>query len=204
MKLMMLFALLIYCFSIQAHAAGLGEPGDIAVPSKNAPNMDMPEPIITGPNMDMPAPNPIPLGKFGKNPDQALNKTSDLSSNQQATQMRPKPEPMNISGKWSIEFNDSADRSLDLNLWSSSGIAGVMGFGTLMDEGTGNSVTAMGSATEQKLRLSVKSATSSYLNEKYDECDLDLFKVNDKLSGTYTLKSKGQTVFEGNATAVRQ
>lgn len=111
---------------------------------------------------------------------------------------------MDVSGKWSIEFDDETGRSLDLTLWSSAGAARIMGFGTLTEKGTENSVTATGSVTEQELRLIAKLATPKQANMKYDECDLDLFTVNDTLSGTYVLRSGGQFLSEGNATAVKQ
>ncbi len=41
---------------------------------------------------------------------------------------------MNVSGKWSIQFNDGTDRSLDLNLWPSGGTR-IMGYGTLTEKG---------------------------------------------------------------------
>lgn len=79
-----------------------------------------------------------------------------------------------------------------------------MGFGTLMEGGMANSVTASGYVTDQELRLTAKLATPEYSNLDYDGCDLDLFTANDTLSGTYILRSSGQFIGEGNATAVRQ
>jgi hypothetical protein len=199
----LLSALLLSYFSIQAHADGSGEPGDIAVPSISVPNMDVPAPLISAPNMDMPAPNPKPLGKPSKNPNQAFNKTGNVSSNQtQVTQIQQMPKSMNVSGKWSIKFNDSTDRSLDLNLWSSSGNR-IMGYGTLTEAGAKNPVTASGSVDAQELTLTTKLAASDYTNQKDKEYDLDLFIVNSTLSGTYVLKSGGQSLGKGNATAVK-
>jgi len=111
---------------------------------------------------------------------------------------------MDLSGKWSIRFDNGTDGSLDLNLWSSIGTTGIMGFGTFIEKGTESSVTATGSVTAQELSLTVKSATSEYINKKYDECDLDLFMVNNTLSGTYVLMSGGQSLSQGNAKAVKQ
>ena len=192
----MLSAILLSCLSIPAHAS---EPGDIAVPSINAPDMSMPAPLISGPNMDMPAPNPKPLVKPNNNPSPALNQIGNISSNQ--TQ---EVKPMDLSGKWSIRFDNGTDRSLDLNLWPSIGTAGIMGFGTFIEKGTQSSVTATGSVTAQELSLTVKSATPEYINKKYDECDLDLFMVNNTLSGTYVLMSGGQSLSQGNAKAVKK
>jgi hypothetical protein len=201
----LLSALLLSCLSIQVHASGSDDAGYvIAVPSINAPNMDVPAPRISAPNMDMPAPNPKPLVKPKNNANQALNQTGNMSSNQtQVTQIQQEVKPMNVSGKWSIKFDDSTGRLLDLNLWSSSGTR-IMGYGTLTEEGAKNSVTASGSVTEQELTLIAKSATPEYANQRYDEYDLDLFMINYTLSGTYVLKSGGQLLVKGNATAVKQ
>lgn len=199
----LLGAILLSCLFIQAHAVGPGEAGDIAVPSISAPNMDVPAPIISAPNMDTPKPNPKPLVKPKSNSNQALNQTGNTSSNQtQATQIQQEVKTMNVSGKWSIKFSDGTDRSLDLNLWSSGGNR-IMGYGTLTEEGAKNSVTASGSVTTQELSLVAKSAAPEHANQKYDEYDLNLFMVNDTLSGTYVLKSGGQSLGKGNATAVK-
>ena len=42
----LLSSILLSCFSIQAHAASLGEAGDIAVPSVNAPDMGVLAPLM--------------------------------------------------------------------------------------------------------------------------------------------------------------
>ncbi len=110
---------------------------------------------------------------------------------------------MDVSGKWSIKFDRRTDRSLDLNLWS-SGENRILGYGTLTLQGTKYSVTASGSVAEQELILATKSSTPEYATQRFDEYDLDLFMVNNTLSGTYVLRSGGQSVGEGNATAIKQ
>lgn len=200
LAIVLLSAILLSCLS--AHAYN-GEPGDIAVPSTNVPNMDMPQPLVSRPNMDVPEPKP--LVKPNNNPNPVPNQTGNISSNQtQATQIQQEIRPMDVSGKWSIKFDDGTDRSLDLTLWPSAGAARIMGFGTLTEEGTTNSVTASGSTTAQELKLTAKLATPENANLRYDECDLDLFMVNDTLSGAYVLRSAGRFLGEGNATAVKQ
>ena len=182
---LLLFAILLSYLSFQTCAL---EPGEIAAPSIKAPNMKMPKPIITSPSMNMPEPK--------INPNQIANQN-------QVT----KPIPNDVSGKWSIRFNDRPDRSLDLTLWS-SGKAKVMGYGTLTKGGIGNSVTASGSFAEEELILAVQSAESEYARERYEECDLHLFVVNNTanntLTGTYILSSGGAFLGDGNATAVKR
>ena len=191
---------LLPCLTIQAHAI---EPGDIAVPSITGANMDMPVPTITKPNMDTPEPNSGPQVKTDSNPDQTLNQTAASSPSQtQATPTRQEAGPMDVSGKWSIRFNDRAGVSLGLTLWSAGG-TNIMGFGDLMDGNAKNSVAASGSFRDPELILTVKSAAPKYAGQRFDGCDLDLFMVYNTLSGTYVLMSGGQPADEGNATAVR-
>ena len=126
-----------------------------------------------------------------------------MSSNQTQTQASQEPQPLDVSGRWSIKFDGRTDRSLDLNLWSSGGNR-ILGYGTLTKPGSKHSITASGSVAEQELILATKSATPEYATQKFDEYDLDLFMVNNTLSGTYVLRSGEQTIGEGKATAVKQ
>jgi hypothetical protein len=197
----LLSAILFQGLFIQAHAI---DPGDIAVPSMPVPNMNMPEPLISRPNMNVPLPIPTTLEKPNNNPNQALNQAGNMSSNQTpVTQIQQEGMTMDLSGKWSIKFDDATDRSLVLTLWSSSE-SRIMGYGTLTEEGAMNSVTASGAVTAQELLLTVKSGAPEYANQKYDEYNLDLFMANNTLSGTYILNSGGQFLSEGNVTAVKQ
>ena len=108
---------------------------------------------------------------------------------------------MDVSGKWLIKFNDRTDASLTLTLWSSGGTK-IMGYGTLIENGAENSLTARGSVTAQELTLTAMLAAPEYANQKFDECYLDLFILNNTLSGTYVL-SGGLSPGKGNATAVK-
>ncbi len=191
----LLSAILLLCLFILAHAI---EPGDIAAPSMNVPDMNMPKPLITRPNMNVPEPNAAIVMQ------NAINQTGNESSNQTLlTDIEEEVMPTNVSGKWSIRFDDGRDRSLVLNLWSSSKTR-IMGYGTLTEKGAMNSVTASGSISAEELTLTIKSGASEYANQKYDEYYLDLFMVNDTMSGTYVQKADGQSSEIGNVTAVRQ
>jgi hypothetical protein len=199
--------LLISGILMPALSTSTGEPGDIAVPSITGANMDVPAPRITAPNMGMPSPNPKPLSKHkikSNNSNITLNKTLNASSkgimNSQAEQ---KSDQMNISGKWTINFQDAPDKTMSLNLWSGSGNR-IMGFGTMTELAAGSSVAASGSVNSNELNLAVKSASPSMPGTKENEYDLDLFMKNNTLSGTYVHNSGGQFLEKGNATAVRQ
>jgi hypothetical protein len=196
-------AILLPCISLHAHAV---EPGQIAVPSIAVPNMDMPAPVPQ-PNMDMPSTNPTPVARPCKDTCSSLDRIGSLGFNQTqraSEQGQQKAGPMDIAGKWSIRFDGESGRSMDLNLWPSMGTAGVMGFGTLTEDGVGNSVTASGSVTEEKVKLTTRLTTPGTSGREYYECDLNLFKTEGHLSGTYILKSSCRTLSVGNATAVKQ
>ena len=196
----LLSAILLSCLSIQAYAV---EPGEIAVPSMSQPNMNVPEPLVSRPNMDVPVPNPKPPIRLNNNPDQALNKTGNISSNQtQETKIQQESTPMDVSGKWSIKFDDNTDASLDLTLWSSGG-AKIMGYGTLTEKGAKDSMTAIGSFAAQELKLTAKSAAHELADQKFNEYYLDMFMANNTMSGTYVLELSGQSQGNGNVTAVK-
>ena len=196
----LLSSILLSCLSIQAHAL---DPGDIAEPSMTVPDMSMPVPIISAPNMNMPKPetkSPIEP----KDNSTQTNLTGNKSNNQtSASQIKQMVMPMDVSGKWSIRFDGRTDRSLNLNLWSSSENR-ILGYGTLTEVGAKYSVTASGSINGQELTLTTKSSTPEYATKKFDEYDLDLFMANNTLSGTYVLSSDGLSLGEGNATAIKQ
>jgi hypothetical protein len=192
---MLLSAILVSSISIPAHAS---DTAGIADQSIQGPNMDMPAPLISEPNMDMPAPNPKPLVEPNKNPGPAPNQTINITSNQTKEE-----KPLDLSGKWSMKLDAVGERSLDLSLFSLDGIR-FNGFGYFTEKGLRDSVTADGSLAGEQLSLVVKSATSRYINGKYDECDLELFFINNTLSGTYALKSGGQSPAKGDVTAARQ
>jgi hypothetical protein len=192
---MLLSAILISSIFIPAHAIDTTGTADRSI---LGPNMNMPEPLVSGPNMDMPAPNPKPLVEPNKNPGPSPNQTINITSNQTKEE-----KPLDLSGKWSMKLDAVGERSLDLSLFSLAGVR-FNGFGSFMEKGLRDSVTADGSLAGEQLSLVVKSATSRYIDGRYDECDLELFFINNTLSGTYALKSSGQSPERGEVTAVRQ
>lgn len=196
-------------FSVSAHELGsLVTPSpDLEVPIKTStakPRMAPDErgPIqaaSSGPNMSMPDPSPKPLA----NPNNNSNQTIDQSGNQSYSQTQPEAKPIDLSGKWSVKFNDSAGKSLDLILLS-VGSDRTMGSGTLIENGTRIPVTASGTIADQEVTLTTKTVVGNYVNQIDKEYDLDLFTANNALSGTYVLKSGGKFLDKGNATAVKQ
>lgn len=199
LEYILLSAILLSCLSIQAYAI---EPGDIAVPSISAANMDMPTPKISSPTMNMPETKKGPLVHPNDNSSQTLNQTANASIDSTKASLVQEAASVDVSGRWSIKFGDRSDVSLDLNLWSSGGDK-IMGYGTMMDSGVKNSVTAIGSFTDPDLTLTVKSAASEHVSQRYDECGLYLSLMYKTLSGTYVLKSGDQTSSEGKATAIK-
>lgn len=199
LEYILLSAILLSCLSIQARAI---DPGDIAVPSISAPNMDMPTPKISSPTMSVPETKTVPLVRPNDNSSPTPNQTANESIDSTKVSLMQEAVPVDVSGRWSIKFDDRRDVSLDLNLWSSGGDK-IMGYGTMIDSGAKNSVTAIGSFTDPDLTLTVKSAASEHVSQRYDECGLYLSLMNKTLSGTYVLKSGEQTSSEGKATAIK-
>jgi hypothetical protein len=184
---LLLLPILLSFVSFQACAI---EAGVIAVPSIAAPNMDMPTPKITSPNMGIPQPK------------QVQQDISDSSANQ--TEAKTDDQSDDLSGKWSIKFDNLPDRSLDLTLWS-SGRTKIMGYGTLAKGSISNSVTVSGSIAGEELMLAVQSADSEYSGQQNsDKYDLSLFQANNTMSGAYILSVGGEFMGEGNATAIKR
>jgi hypothetical protein len=125
--------------------------------------------------------------------NQSENKTNDQSDN--------------LSGKWSIRFEDRPDRLLDLTLWSSDENK-FMGYGTVTQESKSSSVTVSGSLEDDELTLTVTSTESDYSGQVHDKYDIILTVANstavNSMSGTYILTSGGEFVGDGNAKAIKR
>lgn len=196
-------ALLLSCLPISAYAI---DAGVIAEPSISGANMNMPTPKITSPTMNVAEAKQNQLtnssDNSNRNADQNLNQTGEPGASQsQKSPDSQADKPADVSGRWSVRFDDRTDMSLDLTLWS-SGKDSIMGYGTMTNSGIARSVTAAGSLDGQELALTAKSASSEYTSRDYSECVFDLSMVNSTLSGTYSLKSGGQSI-QGNATATK-
>lgn len=196
-------------FSVSAHELGsLVTPSpDLGVPIKTstakprtAPDERGPiQTASSGPNMSMPDPSPKPLA----NPNNNSTQTIDQTENQSSSQPQPEAKSMDLGGKWSVKFNDSTGKSLDLILLS-VGSDRTMGSGTLVENGTRIPVTASGTIADQAVTLTTKTVVGDYVNQIDKEYDLDFSMANNTLSGTYVLKSGGKFLGKGNATAVKQ
>lgn len=187
---LLLSAILLFSLALQACAY---EAGDIAAPSIPLANMNMPEPKITSPNMGMPTGASKQQDLPGSQANQTENKIDDRSDN--------------LSGKWSIRFEDRPDRLLDLTLWSSDRTK-FMGYGTITKESKSNSVTVSGTLGEDELALTVTSTDTEYSGQIPDKYDIILTLANstsvNSMSGTYILTSGGEFVGDGKAKAIKR
>lgn len=187
---LLLFAILLFSLSLQTCAY---EAGEIAAPSIPLANMNMPEPKITSPNIAVPQGPAKPQELAENQANQSENKTDDQSDN--------------LSGKWSIRFEDRPDRLLDLTLWSSDENK-FMGYGTMTRESKSSSATVSGSLEEDELMLTVTSTESDYSGQGHDKYDIILTVANstsvNSMSGTYILTSGGEFVGDGNAKAIKR
>jgi hypothetical protein len=147
-------------------------------------------------NMSMPDPSPKPLvNQNTTNINQTSNSSDSLSLAQTANKL------IDVSGKWLVKFNESANRTLDLNLFTNQDR--VMGSGNLVEDGTKIYLTASGSVSANELILNAKTVIGPYVNQIDRQFDLDLYMSNGTLSGTYLLKSAGKFLAKGNATMAK-
>lgn len=156
----------------------------------------------SGPNMNMPSPNPKPLVTPGNNSSQA-NSSTTTNQSSAGVQTQPVVRLLDVSGKWSVRFNESSNRTLDLILFQSTSPDRIMGSGTLVEESSKIPLIASGSVTEKELSLTAKTVISEYGNKIDRQFDLKLLIMNNTLSGTYLIKSSGKVLGKGNATAAR-
>jgi hypothetical protein len=197
-------------FSVSAHQLGsLVKPSpDLSVPTNSKTSKPRVAPdergstkvATSGPNMSMPDPNPKPL-VAADNSNYTIDQNTSIDSGQY--QEQPEVKLLDVNGKWLVKFDDGTDKSMDLNLWSSSE-SGIMGYGSLNDGSSKKSVTASGSVNEKELVLTAKTSVPEYSNQKDLKYDLNLIMLNDKLSGTFVLNSDGQSLAKGNVTAIRR
>jgi hypothetical protein len=187
---LLLSAILLFSLSLEVCAY---EPGDIAAPSIPLANMNMPEPKITSPNMAMPTGTAKQQDIAGSQANRTEDKNADQSDN--------------LSGKWSIRFEDRPDRLLDLTLWSSDKTK-FMGYGTMTRESKSSSVTVSGTLGEDELALTVTSTDTEYSGQVPDKYDIILTLANstsvNTMSGTYILTSGGEFVGDGKAKAIKR
>lgn len=100
----LLSAILLSCASVHVYE---GTAGDIAMPSMDIPNRDMPKPLIPKLNMDMPEPRPTvePTSKLIP----ALNQTGKISSNRNHATLI---ENNILQMLYNFDFYDNADSIL--------------------------------------------------------------------------------------------
>ena len=193
-------------FSVSAHEQGyLVHPSsDLSTPIKTsssskprvAPDERGRSIPQSSANMSMPDPSPKPLIKPN---DTASNQTSNSSSTLAQTQDVLKL--IDVNGKWLVEFNESMNRSLNLNLFTNQDR--VMGSGTLEEDGTEIPLTASGSVSANELILTAKTVIGPYVNQIDRQFDLEMHVLNDTLSGRYIMKSAGKFLSQGNASMTK-
>lgn len=144
-------------------------------------------------NMSMPDPRPKLLeNQNTSTANQAINSSTTVA------QALPEVKLIDVSGKWLVKFNESANRTLDLILFANQ--ERVMGSGTLVEDNSKIPLTASGSVSANGIILTVKTVIGDYVNQIDRQFDLDLYMAKGKLSGTYLLKSAGTFLAKGNAT----
>jgi hypothetical protein len=156
------------------------------------PLMDVNDPAIIAPNLAV---------TQSSAPETDVKTQSGTSSSNAV----PKQD---LSGKWHVMLNSTADTSADLILVQSTGLAEdgkdrVQGYGTLKGKGLAIPITGTGFLSNDTLDMDLKqgfSAGASKSNEKYV---LSLSLIKGTLYGSYELYNSDALTEKGNATATR-
>jgi hypothetical protein len=195
----LLIVIFIIYFPIQAYSQCSGGVNPLydesVMPDKDFYVSSMQQKAYSPVNMNMPDPSPKPLKS------QNTSTASQANNSSAVGQYQPEVKLIDVSGKWLVKFNESANRTLDLILFANQ--ERIMGSGTLVEDGTKIPLTASGSVSENGLVLTAKTVIGDYVNQVDRQFDLDLSKSGDKLSGTYSLVSAGKFLAKGNATMTK-
>lgn len=226
--ILMLFAILFSCYTLQAYAAaGCGSNwlGNDAVgydpdfnyaarqrtlSSQSAIDLDNPaskprlapdeQPKSRGSSSgpNMSMPDPSPKPLPQENP---ASNNSSIQSAGNLTLARESFQTWDVSGKWSFKLEGPTRDSINLILIQSN--QSIMGSGTLTDKGENIQLIASGSLKENELKMIVKTVVAEYINKIDKRYTFNLFLANATLSGSYELSNAEGILGRGNATATR-
>jgi hypothetical protein len=148
----------------------------------------------SGPNMDMPDPTPKPLNSAA-----SADQTASTGTTEAVVAPEPEPEFADISGKWTIELDNSKE-SMELILIQTGG--DIMGSGSLSGD-TKIPLIASGSLDNDNLKLDVKTVIGKYVNQIDKQYKLDLKVADSTMSGSYEAFTDEASTGKGNAMATK-
>jgi len=156
------------------------------------PLMDMNDPVTDAPN----------LTATQVSAPEADKKTQSEASSSNAT---PNPD---LSGKWYLKLNSSANTSADLILVQSTGLAEdgkdrVQGYGNLKGNGLAIPITGTGFFSNDTLDMALKLGVGTGASKSIGKYVLSLSMNKGTLLGSYELYNSDVLTRKGNATATR-
>jgi hypothetical protein len=133
---------------------------------------------------------------------EADKKTQSEASSSNAT---PNPD---LSGKWYLKLNSSANTSADLILVQSTGLAEdgkdrVQGYGNLKGNGLAIPITGTGFFSNDTLDMALKLGYGAGASKSIEKYVLRLSMIKGTLYGSYQLYNSDVLTGKGNATATR-
>ena len=154
--------------------------------------MDMNDPVTDAPN----------LTATQVSAPEADKKTQSEASSSNAT---PNPD---LSGKWYLKLNSSANTSADLILVQSTGLAEdgkdrVQGYGNLKGNGLAIPITGTGFFSNDTLDMALKLGVGTGASKSIGKYVLSLSMNKGTLLGSYELYNSDVLTRKGNATATR-
>ena len=156
------------------------------------PLMDMDNPATDAPNLTA---------------TQGSTLESDGKTQSAAILSNAKKRP-NLSGKWYIKLNSTANTSADLILVQSTDFADdgkdrVQGYGNLKGNGLPIPITGTGYLSNDTLDMSFNPGLGTGTSKSIEKYVLRLSMIKGTLYGTYELYNSDALTGKGNATATR-
>jgi hypothetical protein len=156
------------------------------------PLMDMNDPVPDAPNLTA---------------TQGSLVEADEKTQSDASRSNAKPNP-DLSGKWYVKLNSSANTSADLILVQSANSAEdgkdrVQGYGNLKGNGLAIPITGTGFLSNDTLDMALKLGFGTGASKSIEKYVLKLSMVKGTLYGSYELYNSDVLTGKGNATATR-
>ena len=149
----------------------------------------------TGPNMQMPDPSPKPLNQNSTSEQATLTDDVGSSSSEQPSQS----EPMDVEGKWSFKLEGTGITINPISLIQTAN--SLMCMGTLNEDSLKLQVNGKGSVSGNTVSLEIWTVIIEFGNQIDKSVELDLTKLDGKISGDYKLYSGDDLIGKGNVTA---
>lgn len=156
------------------------------------PLMDMNDPVTDAPNLTT---------------TQVSAPEADKKAGSEPSSSNAMPNP-DLSGKWYLKLNSSANTSADLILVQSTSLAEdgkdrIQGYGNLKGNGLAIPITGTGFLSNDTLDMALKPGSGTGTGKSNEKYVLSLSTIKGTLCGSYELYNSETLTEKGNATATR-